>query len=160
MAQEQEYKYPNICVPNPTCPERRDSHRTRTHTPSEGSASQHPPAWAALPLPGSKQTCCRSSSHPHRQDEPRRHILQELFGGEKLEWTGGKSKLTKALAMPGWEALPKTLCVRPPHPSSQAACRPRARRGPLAESSRWEPPGGVSRGVDSTGVGPLMQPGV
>lgn len=139
MAQEQEYKYPNVC--GPQAPWSGEAGRPRTrHTPSEGSA-----LGACLPAclpgphccsPGPNQGCCRSFSRSRREPAGQ-PILRDYSGGKNQRRQEGRARWPRPSSGQAGQSSPTGTAPASLKPPSQALSAQRARRSPLAEGSRW-----------------------
>lgn len=150
MAQEQEYKYSNVCVPNPTWQERQNKD---AQLPLKGSASGGLPALAAFPaLPGSKQRCAAelSPTHTDRRSQCDNSFSRTILGGKESEEAGRKGKVIEAPHQASLGGALQEGVGQQPHPSL-GLCRQEAelrgeprlkaeRRNLPQEHSAEEPP--------------------
>lgn len=161
MAQEQEYKYPNVCGPQAPWSGEAGRPQTRRTLLLKGL----PSAPACLPgphccSPGPSQGCCRSFSRSRREPAGQ-PILRDYSGGKNQRRQEGRARWPRPASGQAGQSSPTGTVPAPLKPPSQALSAQRARRSPLAEGSSGEPPGRaqpprVSSGVDSTGAGGIQ----
>lgn len=126
MAQEQEYKYPNVC--GPQAPRSGEAGRPRTRRtlllkglPS--APARLPACLAALLLPG-PQPGVLQKFLPLTQRASGTASSPGLLWGKEPEKAGRTGKVAEAFVRPGWAELPNRNCASPPQTPFSGSVRP------------------------------------
>lgn len=114
MAQEQEHRYPNVCVPQTPLVRKAGQPQDKdTHSLGRVCLSMPACLLSQVPHTGVLQAFPLPPPPPDRRSQCDNQFSR-ISGGKDSEKTGRKGKVTKALARPGWAELSRRDCASPP----------------------------------------------